>query len=421
MLAVHHVHVAGRSLVGGAEKYLLDTVAALLGVGAQVQINYSGNNLYESLAATAPANLTLTRTDWLGPNLGDDRRLSPALVARRWRWFRAARPDTVFVVQQGHGGAFGASVVAARLAGARVVVSVRQPALPPPPPGERRPFGIGLWRRRLFWRSRTIARSADLLVFNSQRVRDGYVEQWGWPVATSRVIRNGVLPAPPRSYRLGDGRVVFGCVGQVAPHKGCDVAIDAFRRLRAAPGKAELVFFGEGPDLDRLRHECVGEEIRFAGRLSDREYIYRGIDVLLAPARRESSSNAVLEAMARGIPCVVSGAGGLPELVEPGVSGEVVPVEDAAALAAVMSRMLADRSLIRTLGHAARVRAVRNHDHTERLRETLDAIWPGLGPAYVPHETRSISENSGDGADAQKKDDASGTISVPTPRSSLLN
>ncbi|MFO0974316.1 MAG: glycosyltransferase family 4 protein [Phycisphaerae bacterium] len=405
VLAVHHVRGRGHELSGGAEKYLFDCVRGLLAAGAAVHVNFSGDDLYAELQAEALADrLTVERTDWVNAELGSDRRLSPRTIWARRRWFRAARPDVVFVVQQGHGGAFGAAVAAARWCGLRVVMSVRQPALAPPAADASRRWGIfprtGLWRRRLLWRSRSIARACDAIVFNSELVARGYVEQWGWPQARCRIIRNGVGPAEPRGHLLGDGRVVFGFVGQLAHHKGCDAAVAAFRRLRFEPGKAELVFFGDGPEVERLRRVAVGLPVRVAGKFADRDFIFAGMDVLIAPSRRESSSNAVLEAMARGIPCIVSDAGGLPELVEDGVSGFVVPAGDDIALAIRMQRLLADRTLLRSMGHAGRARALRYHDFDQRLDETLETIWPGLAARRPRVAAEAVVSTDGDAAAA---------------------
>ena len=138
ILAVHHVHHNGHCLLGGAEKYIRDTVRRLLAAGARVHVAYSGDSIYDDIAREVddPRRLILERTNWLDANLSGDRRLNPRLVLSRARWFRNRDPDVVFVVQQGHGTAFGASIVGAALAGYPVVMSIRQPAWHGPPARE---------------------------------------------------------------------------------------------------------------------------------------------------------------------------------------------------------------------------------------------------------------------------------------------
>jgi len=384
VIAAHFVQHGGMWLGGGAEKYLLATIEGLLDAGVAVRVGYCGDDLYADARARRPAwQFSTERLDWVNDRLSGDRRITRPLVRDRRQWFEAHSTDVAFFVQQAHGTAFGAAVVGARLAGARVVMSVRQPPAPFPAPTGKRYWGVlpslELWRRQLRWRSQRVARSCHAILFNCNAVRDAFVAQWGWPKLKCHVVPNGIERRPARR-ELVHGVLRFGCVGQVAAHKGADVVVEAARRLAATGEAFELAFFGDGGLTSQLRSASAGLPIRYHPFAHDVEQAFSQIDVLVAASRRESSSNAVLEAMARGIPCIVSDAGGLPELVDGGRAGLVVEAGDSESLSGSMLRLLRDPDLRRRLGLAGLARARREHDVQICRRETMGVI---LGKAGI--------------------------------------
>nr|WP_232075584.1 glycosyltransferase family 4 protein [Phytohabitans suffuscus] len=135
---------------------------------------------------------------------------------------------------------------------------------------------------------------------------------------------------------------------------------------------------GEGParpELERLAAESAPGLVRFHGRLAkdDLHELMRRARVAAAPSRwHENQPMAVLEAFACGLPVVTTGLGGLPELVEPGVDGAIVPAGDPAALAAALTALLADPSRAFAMGRAGRAKVERDFApdvHLARLRE----------------------------------------------------
>ncbi len=423
LLAVHYLRHAGQCLRGGAEKYIRNTVCLLLDAGADVHVNYSGDAIYDDLLEQyGDARLRIERTDWLDPALGRDRRFRPRLIASRRIWFTRHRPDVVLAIQQGNGGSFAASVAAAALAGCRVVASIRQmpapPALPAPPespPTTRRGLGLGaaVQRRRLIWRMRALMSFCQTVIFNSARVARMYADAYRLDARRFCVIHNiEPLAKAPRSRDRPDPsrflredrprRIMLGAVGQVSEGKGADLTVAAFAHLAKRFPAADLVFFGEGAMAGLLRQRAVqaglARRIIFAGRRDDPEAIYPNIDLLVLPSRRESSSNAVAEAMARGLPCIVSNAGGLPELVEHCVSGFVVPSGDVRRLTAAIARFLHRPRLLHEMGDAAYRRAARLFDPAANGRATLDAVFgaarsDNFGPHLTPlreHEDQLV-------------------------------
>jgi glycosyltransferase involved in cell wall biosynthesis len=92
--------------------------------------------------------------------------------------------------------------------------------------------------------------------------------------------------------------------------------------------------------------------VRFAGFRSDLELWIGSLDVLVHPAYTEGLANVCLQAAAAGVPCIGSRVGGIPEAIADGVTGLLVPVGDAAALAAAIDRLLSDAPLRQRLGAA---------------------------------------------------------------------
>jgi glycosyltransferase involved in cell wall biosynthesis len=396
--------VGGQTFTGGAEKYILQTIGALLDAGVRVHVGYSGMSIYEDLLLQAdPLQLTVERTGWLNPALSGDARLQFGTFRARRRWLRAVGADTLFAVQQAGGGAFGASLIAAKSLGLRVVSSVRQLPQPMPPPAHKSWLGLipspELWRRRLIWRRRVPAWCCDAIIFNSQRVAEAYHEEYGFPRHRSRVVYNGETSKrqnvktpkpgtrnPPSSFILHPSSFSsptrtphnIASIGRVTEAKGSDVLLDAFTFVAHECPDARLTYYGDGPLIADLKDKAMslglGHRVSFPGYRADHEDIYPNVDICVQPSRRESMSNSVVEAMARGIPCVVTDVGGLPETVADGQTGFVVPSDQPRACATAISRLLKDRRTFDRFSRAATERARRLFDVHRAMRETVETI-----------------------------------------------
>jgi len=152
----------------------------------------------------------------------------------------------------------------------------------------------------------------------------------------------GAVVGPVRARPEGRRRR-FGFVGSVLPHKGVHVLVEAFRRLEGENLRLDV---HGGLALDprysaALRRSAAGDRrIRFRGPFPEggQASVLSEMDVLVAPSLWwENSPLTVLEALAAGVPVVASAIGGVPELVEDGVSGILVPPGDAAALRAALA------------------------------------------------------------------------------------
>lgn len=210
---------------------------------------------------------------------------------------------------------------------------------------------------------------ASLVAGVSREVLAG-LEEDGMPPGRLRVIHNGIDFARVERSGAGDlrtelglaaGETVVASVGYLHPVKGHDVALRALARLAPAQ-RPILVIAGEGPDraiLEALAGTLsIGGRVRFLGFRTDMARVYRTADIVVQASRAEGFGLAAAEAGYLARPVVASCVGGLPEVVEDGVSGLLVPVEDAQALARALERLVADVPYRRKLGTAAREHVV---------------------------------------------------------------
>jgi glycosyltransferase involved in cell wall biosynthesis len=176
---------------------------------------------------------------------------------------------------------------------------------------------------------------------------------------------------------LGVPRESFAiaCVANYRPRKGIEVLVAALGRL---PGSlnVHLLLVGEGMDAPLLTRAIAASparsRIHVLGYRKDAPALTAACDVFVLPStKREGLARSLIEAMAYGVAPVVTDCGGSPELVRHGVSGLVVPVADAEALAAAI-RMLHDDDVLRArLGAAARERIRRDFRIEDTIAKTL--------------------------------------------------
>src|SRR5262245_33969105 len=181
------------------------------------------------------------------------------------------------------------------------------------------------------------------------------------PARKVTVIPNG-LDATACARRVPRARLrKVVMVANLRVEKGHDVLIDAaVDVLRNVPDvRFDLV--GAGPELDRLRTRArargVADAITFAGHCDDVAARLADADVFVLPSRSEAFPNAILEAMAAGLPIVASAVGGILELIDDGRTGVLVPAGDPGALAHALCHVIADAPHTARLGEAARAEA----------------------------------------------------------------
>ncbi|WP_457205272.1 glycosyltransferase family 4 protein [Nocardioides sp. P5_C9_2] len=213
---------------------------------------------------------------------------------------------------------------------------------------------------------REVLRAAAAVVVPSAWCRDWLLAAYGLDPACVHVAHPGVDEAVPARGTLHGGSLL--CVGTVAPGKGHDVLLAALAEVADLSWRCVSV----GPALvapdyvARLRGSAgdLGLADRFLivgpRRGAELDAAYDGADVLALASRAETYGMVVTEALAHGLPVIATDVGGVPEALGAATAGMragvLVPPGDAAALAAVLRRWLADASLRQSLRAAARRR-----------------------------------------------------------------
>jgi glycosyltransferase involved in cell wall biosynthesis len=201
------------------------------------------------------------------------------------------------------------------------------------------------------------------------------------PGARVEIVPNAVVvpEVPPR--RTGEElSVVF--LGAIGERKGAFCLLEAWAKLAAGwdgPVPARLTLAGDG-GVAEARRSITELGIERVARVrdwlpaSEASAILASADVFVLPSRHEGQPMAVLEAMARGVCVVASDVGGIPELVEHGRSGLLVPPDDVDALGSALRTVLRDHDLRERMGAAARRRVLAEF--------YVDVVWSRLDALY---------------------------------------
>jgi glycosyltransferase involved in cell wall biosynthesis len=206
----------------------------------------------------------------------------------------------------------------------------------------------------------------------------------------------------PEEYGFPAGTPLVGCVARLESEKGHATLIDAWPLVLEKVPEARLLIVGEGSRREELEEQArrlgmLGDEaaevragtrgvppggrIVFTGRRDDVPAVTAAIDVAVLPSYREALGVAILEAMALGRAVVASNVGGIPEMIEDGRTGLLVPPHDHEALAAAIVRLLVDHPFADMLARAGHD-LVHERFCVERMVRQIETIYDG-GAATV--------------------------------------
>ncbi|MBN2712347.1 MAG: glycosyltransferase [Planctomycetes bacterium] len=229
----------------------------------------------------------------------------------------------------------------------------------------------GFWMGKAFSTlAAMVASRADGITANSTAVKDAACRLEKIRPEKIEVIHNGIDVPEVTSHEarmklrhsLGlDGNdIVITQVATLTPVKDHETAISALVRLAPEHPRLRWVFVGDGPRMEPLKHMAanmgVGRHLLFLGERQDVRDILMASDISVLTSRSEGFPNAVLEAMACGLPVVSTDCGGVNDMIEDSVNGMVVPVAAPESLAAAIEKLIENTGLADSLGSKARER-----------------------------------------------------------------
>ena len=299
-----------------------------------------------------------------------------------WRLFRLIRERKYDLVQTFHQKSDTYGALVARLSGVRNVIVSRRDT------GEIR-------GRAYRWVGRLISRIYSKIIVVSDGVREAVCAREGF--SENRIVRiyNGVdvdafnpatlegKAAARTAIGIGLDDFVVGMVANFRPEKSHEVLFEACRFAATSIPKVSLLLVGGGPLLEKFRAayppDRGGLEAMFVGAVTDVRPYLAAMDVAcLVPCSNEGFSNAVLEAMAMGLPLVVSDVGGNREAVADGVNGRLVEPQNPEALASALVAMWQSAADRQSMGRASRSR-VCSEFSIRAMLEQHDDLYRSLG------------------------------------------
>jgi sugar transferase (PEP-CTERM/EpsH1 system associated) len=226
------------------------------------------------------------------------------------------------------------------------------------------------------------ARCARALLTVSESLKSLTAQTVGIPPERIRVIYNGVdlnkfsrdrvqgHPIPHAAH--------VGCVGTLRPVKGHSYLVEAIAEVRQNIPHVRLSLAGDGPMRDELEHlqQSLGlnGNVSLLGQRDDVHELLRQFDVFALPSLSEGISNALLEAMAVGLPVIATNVGGNPEVVRHGATGLLVPPQDSRALADALLQILSDPDRRQKMGRRGRER-VETHFSLSAMARNYERIY----------------------------------------------
>ena len=213
----------------------------------------------------------------------------------------------------------------------------------------------------------------------SEDIKTLRVQADGIPADTIKVLTNAVATDVPVSDNKGAVRRL-GAVGRLVNAKDFGTLIEAVRILRDRGYDVSLDIAGEGPERERLQAHIsrldLNSRVRLAGLQPAGQFLDE-IDMFVMSSRREGVPVSLLEAMARGLPVVATGVGGIPEVVEDGVHGLLCEPECPQTLADRIGLMMGNESLRMECGRNARAQVETRYGIGNLVKE-IDELYMKL-------------------------------------------
>jgi glycosyltransferase involved in cell wall biosynthesis len=224
---------------------------------------------------------------------------------------------------------------------------------------------------------------AVIVILSSQM--KGYLAAFDFNLPGTQLIPNGVditrfTPKGMGTFPEERAQVVI-CVTRLAYQKGVDVLLQAWYLVQQQFPQARLIIVGTGPSqtqLERLAQALnIRDSIEFAGLQHDVPAQFHRGGLAVLPSRCEGMPNAVLEAMACGLPCVATRVSGCEDIIQHGINGLLVEPEDYQSMTQALLTLLHDPALAQKYGNAART-IIEKHYALERITDMYVELYQSI-------------------------------------------
>lgn len=376
------LYIATKSNWGGAQRYIYDLATAMRASGFDTSVAAGGEG--PLLTALANAGIRTIPIAGLTRDIGVFRELGA--LGRITGIIRRERPDVLHLSSSKAGGIGAAAAWMSALGRGRrpfIVFTVHGWAF-----SENRPR----WQRGLIalasWLTAALADRVVIISTADYRSARRFISEEKLAFIPHGIRPPAFLPrAEARRFiaeRTGlgnlEGTRLIGTIAELTRNKGIRYLLQA---LSLAPGtddrtKFRAVIIGEGEEREVLKcitgEQGLSDVVTFIGSVPEAARYLPAFDLFVLPSVKEGLPYSIMEAMAAGLPIVGTAVGGIPDLVEDGVSGRLVPPANPQALARAIGELLGDTGRARAFGLAAHER-FRSSFPFDRMIERTRALY----------------------------------------------
>ncbi|OGI91790.1 hypothetical protein A2933_02325 [Candidatus Nomurabacteria bacterium RIFCSPLOWO2_01_FULL_46_18] len=346
-----------KSNFGGAQRYVFELATETKKMGHDVVVLSGGQGaLVENLTREKIKVITLNE---LERDISIAKEFSS--FSRILKVLREERPDVFHINSSKMGGLGG---LAGRLSGTRKIIFTTHGWAfnEPRPCYEKVIIKLFAWLTILF--------SHKTICVSEKTRRD--VE--GWPFIKNKliVINNGI-----REFNLAprtDNSFTVGTTSELHRVKGLDILLLAWNKF-VKKHKAVLMIFNEGGERKNLQNMAtnlgISDSVVFKGFVDNARSSLSGFDIFCMPSRSEAMPYALLEAGLAGLPVIATNVGGIPEIIESGISGILIPTEDSEALFSSLILLSEDAELRKRLGINLKHSIQENFSFEKMVKQTF--------------------------------------------------
>ncbi len=346
-----------KSNFGGAQRYVFDLSIAAKKRGHDVVVLCGGQGvLIEKLAKEQIKVISLGK---LQRDIAIVKEFSSFF--RILKILREERPDVFHINSSKMGGLGG---LAGRLAGVgKIIFTGHGWAFNEPRPAWQKVFiKFFTWLTILF---------AHKIICVSEKTK-GDVEKWPFIQNKLVIIHNGIARFDLAPHV--DQTFTVGTIAELHKIKGLDVLLTAWSKF-IKKHQANLVIVGEGEEKQNLQNMAknlgISDSVTFKGLVDNARALLSSFDIFCMPSRSEALPYSLLEAGMASLPVIATSVGGIPEIVEGGITGILIPKEDSEALFSSLILLSEDEQLRKRLGANLKASIQENFSFEKMIKETF--------------------------------------------------